>query len=72
MFCAPSGRDEDGGRAGRDIGGMPCAGLIDRILTRTQADRAALTVGGLLMQDEHAECAQYDLAAVRGRLPRIP
>ena len=72
VFGAPSGRDEDRGRGRWDIGGMPGAGFIDRVLTRTQADRAALTVGGLLMQDEHAECAQYDLAAVRVHLPRIP
>lgn len=74
MLGADAGGDEDrgGGGAGGDIGGVPGAGRVDRIVAGGEGDGLRGTVGMFLVEGEAAGGADHQLGAVRVHLPGIP
>jgi hypothetical protein len=67
-----AGGDEDGGRLVVDVGGVPGAGRVDRVLTGAQRDRGGRPVGVLLVQGHRAGGTQHDFVTDRVHLPDIP
>lgn len=72
MLRPLAGRDEQRRAGPLDIGGVPDARRIDRVLAWTEPNGRYLSVGLLLAQDQGSRRAQHDLRAGRMHLPGGP
>lgn len=71
---ADAGGDEDrgAGLARRDIGGVPGAGRVDRIIARRERHALGAAIGMFLVERAGALGADHQLRAVRVHFPRNP
>lgn len=72
MLRAQSSGNEQHGRLGFDIGGVPAAWRVDRIFVRADCDAGSRTIRKFLMQRYLPRKTKHHFVAQRVHLPTVP